>query len=91
MRVTPPGCRPDPLTPTCQRLGAVVGGLPASLGSVLASDKRAAAEKNDTAHQEGQRHQLPSQDDRLEDQPLPEEDDAEQAGDEGVDDGQTGL
>src|ERR1700689_4847033 len=73
VRVTSPRCCPNPLTPSIDPLGAVVGGLRASFGSVLPSDKRAAAEKNHTAHQEDQRHQLSSQDHRLEDQPLPEE------------------
>ena len=62
-----------------------------SSGRVLASDKRAAAEKDDAAHQEGERDQLSGQGDRFEDQPLPEEHNAEQAGDEGIDDGQTRL
>ena len=61
------------------------------LGRVLTSDKRAAAEKNDAAYQEGQRHQLSSQGDRLEDQPLPEEHDAKHAGHEGVDDCESRL
>jgi hypothetical protein len=68
-----------------------VDGPRSGLRRVLASDERAAAEKNDAADQHSQRYDLSGESQRFEDQSLPEEHDAEQAGDERVDDGETRL
>ena len=89
--ITSPRRRLNPLDPSGGPFRAVVGGPLSGLGRVLASDERAAAEENDAAHQHGQRHDLSGESQRLEDQPFPEEHDAEQAGNERVDDSQARL